>query len=53
MDDYIRGFENAQPEEISAAVRSYLTGEAATIVFDAEARTLEQIKATLHGHFRR
>ena len=53
MDDYVRGFDNAQPEDISAAVRSYLTGEAATIVFDSDAKTWEQIKATLIGHFRR
>ena len=52
MDDYVRGFDHAQPEDISAAVRSYLTGEAATIVFDSDAKTWEQIKATLIGHFR-
>ena len=51
MDDYVLGFPG-QTEETCAVVKSYLTGEASSVVIDADAKTWEEIKAVLLDHYR-
>ena len=51
MNDYVMGFPG-QDHEIRAAVKSYLTGEAACVVIDADAQTWEDIKTVLLAHYR-
>ena len=53
MNDYIRiNMDSAEPDDIAAAAKSYLTGEAMTIILDAEATTWSGIKKALLAHYR-
>ena len=51
MNDYVRGFDD-QPHEIVAAVKSFIAGEAATIVLDSGADCWEGIRDALWAHYR-
>ena len=51
MNDYVQGFEADSPE-LMASIKSHLTGEAASVVLDADCRTWEEIKEALLMHYR-
>ena len=51
MDDYVKPFA-PDSDELKACIKSHLTGEAASVVLDADAQTWEEMKAALLLHFR-
>ena len=50
MEDYVAGFEDC-PQGAVASVKSYLAGEAAAIIVDANVSTWEEIKTVLLEHY--
>ena len=50
MDDYVKPFA-PDSDELRACIKSHLTGEAASVVLDADAQTWEEMKAALLLHY--
>ena len=50
MDNYVDSFDVC-PQEAVASVKSYLAGQAAAIVYDADVSTWEEIKDVLWRHY--
>ena len=51
MDDYVKPFDQ-DSNELRACIKSHLTGEAASVVLNADAQTWEDMKAALLLHYR-
>ena len=51
MDDYVKPFA-PDSDKLRACIKSHLTGEASSVVLDADAQTWEEIKAALLLHYR-
>ena len=51
MDDYVKPFA-PDSDELRACIKSHITGEASSIVLDADAHTWDEIRAALLLHYR-
>ena len=51
MDDYVKPFA-PDSDELRASIKSHVTGEASSVIIDADAKTWPEMKAALLLHYR-
>ena len=51
MDDYVKPFA-LDSDELRASIKSHVTGEASSVIIDADAKTWPEMKAALLLHYR-